>query len=154
MEKLTTILCSIAFAISGLCLAKTTATKSTTSATISAATLPVVDMSKVKMPVDFLLSQQTQEKDSIRAPGKPDTIYVEKPKLVKVHAPRKIKTKTVHVPILYIATRTDVKEDTVSHDSLSIYKVKKIGKIDLKKFNSSIDVNQHLSFMLYMFCAV
>lgn len=142
MRKLTTILCSIAFAISGICLADATATKSSTStSTVMAATLPTVDMSKMKPPIDFLLSQQVQEKDSIRSPGKTDTVYVKQPKLVKVCAPRKIKTKTVHVPVLYIATRMDNKEDTISHDSLSLYKVKKVGKIDLKKFNSSIDVN-------------
>ena len=121
MRKLTTILCSIAFAISGICLAKVTATSNTTTTTVSAANVPTLDMSSVKMPVDLLLEKQVHEKDSVKPPGRVDTVYVERPKLVKVRAPRKIKTKTVHVPVLYIATRTDVKEDTVSHDSLPLY---------------------------------
>lgn len=154
MRKLTTILCSIAFAISGICLAKVAATSNTTTTTVSAANVPTLDISNVKMPIDLLLDQKAQKNDSIKPPGKVDTVYVEKPKLVKVHAPRKIKTKTVHVPVLYIATRTDVKEDTVSNDSLPLYKVQKIGKIDLKKFNSSIDINQCFNIVLYMFCAV
>ena len=141
MRKLTTILCSIAFAISGICLAKVTATSNTTTTTASAANVPTLDMSSVKMPVDLLLEKQVHERDSVKPPGRVDTVYVERPKLVKVRAPRKIKTKTVHVPVLYIATRTDVKEDTVSHDSLPIYKVEKVGKIDLEKFKSSIDIN-------------
>ena len=141
MRKLTTILCSIAFAISGICLAKVTATSNTTTTTVSAANVPTLDMSSVKMPVDLLLEKQVHEKDSVKPPGKVDTVYVERPKLVKVRAPRKIKTKTVHVPVLYIATRTDVKEDTVDHKSTYMYKVHKVGEYDLKKLNSSTDVN-------------
>ena len=141
MRKLTTILCSIAFAISGICLAKVTATSNTTTTTASAANVPTLDMSSVKMPVDLLLEKQVHEKDSVKPPGRVDTVYVERPKLVKVRAPRKIKTKTVHVPVLYIATRMDNKEDSIKNDSLPIYKLEKVGTVDLKKLNSSIDVN-------------
>ena len=141
MRKLTTILCSIAFAISGICLAKVTATSNTTTTTVSAANVPTLDMSSVKMPVDLLLEKQVHEKDSVKPPGRVDTVYVERPKLVKVRAPRKIKTKTVHVPVLYIATRMDNKEDSIKNDSLPVYKLEKVGTVDLKKLNSSIDVN-------------
>ena len=141
MRKLTTILCSIAFAISGICLAKVTATSNTTTTTVSAANVPTLDMSSVKMPVDLLLEKQVHESDSIKPTGRVDTVYVERPKLVKVRAPRKIKTKTVHVPVLYIATRMDNKEDSIKNDSLPVYKLEKVGTVDLKKLNSSIDVN-------------
>ena len=105
--------------------------------------MPDINLNDIKLPKDLTLGLQQQ--DSIRSPGKPDTVYIEKPavktkKSKKVRAPRRVKTKTVHVPVLYIATRM-VKEDSIGHDSLPIYKVEKVGKIDLKKFNSSIDIN-------------
>lgn len=143
MRKLTTILCSIAFALSGICLAKITTAKSSTSSQVMAATMPNINLNDIKLPKDLTLDLQQQ--DSIRSPGKPDTVYIEKPavktkKSKKVRTPRRVKTKTVHVPVLYIVTCMD-KEDSISHDSLPIYKVEKVGKIDLKKFNSSVDIN-------------
>ena len=154
MRKLTTILCSIAFALSGICLAKITTANSSTSSQVMAATMPDINLNDIKLPKDLTLDLQQQ--DSIRSPGKPDTVYIEKPavktkKSKKVRAPRRVKTKTVHVPVLYIATRMDNKEDSIGHDSLPIYKVEKVGKIDLKKFNSSIDINQCSSFGLCSF---
>ena len=62
-------------------------------------------------------------------------------KSVTARAPRRVKTKTVHVPVLYIATRMDNKEDSIKNDSLPVYKLEKVGTVDLKKLNSSIDVN-------------
>ena len=146
MRKLTTILCSIAFAISGICLAEATATKTMSSQTVSAATMPNINLNDIKPPIDLLLSLKPETKDSIRSPGKSDTVYIEKPvvitkKSVKARAPRRVKTKTVHVPVLYIATRTDVKEDTVDHKPTYMYKVHKVGEYDLKKLSSSTDVN-------------
>ena len=146
MRKLTTILCSIAFAISGICLAEATATRTMSSQTVSAATMPNVNLNDIKPPIDLLLSLKPETKDSIRSPGKSDTVYIEKPavitkKSVKARAPRRVKTKTVHVPVLYIATRTDVKEDTVDHKPTYMYKVHKVGEYDLKKLSSSTDVN-------------
>ena len=144
MRKLTTILCSIAFALSGICLAKITTANSSTSSQVMAATMPDINLNDIKLPKDLTLDLQQQ--DSIRSPGKPDTVYLEKPavktkKSKKVRAPRRVKTKTVHVPVLYIATRTDVKEDTVDHKPTYMYKVHKVGEYDLKKLNSSTDVN-------------
>ena len=74
MRKLTTILCSIAFAISGICLAKVTATSNTTTTTVSAANVPTLDMSSVKMPVDLLLEKQVHESASIKPTGRVDTV--------------------------------------------------------------------------------
>lgn len=146
MRKLTTILCSIAFAISGICLAEATATKTMSSQTVSAATMPNINLNDIKPPIDLLLSLKPETKDSIRSPGKSDTVYIEKPvvktkKSVKARAPRRVKTKTVHVPVLYIATRMDNKEDSIKNDSLPIYKLEKVGTVNLKKLNSSIDIN-------------
>ena len=109
-----------------------------------AATMPDINLNDIKLPKDLTLDLQQQ--DSIRSPGKPDTVYLEKPavktkKSKKVRAPRRVKTKTVHVPVLYIATRMDNKEDSIKNDSLPVYKLEKVGTVDLKKLNSSIDVN-------------
>ena len=147
MRKLTTILCSIAFAISGICLADATATKSTSSQTVSAATMPNISLDNVKPPVDLLLGLQEETDYSIRSPGRVDTVYIEKKpevkttKTVKARAPKQVKKKKRHSSPLYIATRMDNKEDSIKTDSLFIYKLEKIGKVDLEKLNSSIDVN-------------
>lgn len=148
MRKLTTILCSIAFAISGICLAEATATKSVSSQTVSAATMPNISLDNIKPPVDLLLGLQKETDDSIRSPGRVDTVYIkEKPevkttKAVKARAPKQVKKKKKrHSSPLYIATRMDNKEDSIKTDSLFIYKLEKIGKVDLEKLNSSIDVN-------------
>ena len=103
-----------------------------------AATMPTVDMNKMQFPVDLQLNKRAQENkvDTVR-----DTVYVSQTKSIKVNVPCRVKTKTVHVPVLYIATRTDVKEDTVNHENLHLYKIKKVGKIDLKKLNSSVEIN-------------
>ena len=99
MRKLTTILCSIAFAISGICLADATATKSTSSQTVSAATMPNISLDNVKPPVDLLLGLQEETDDSIRSPGRVDTVYIEKKpevkttKTVKARAPKQVKKK-------------------------------------------------------------
>lgn len=138
MRKLTTILCSIAFAVSGICLAKATSGVSSVQ-TVSAAEYPQFDLTQAKLPADLLLNGLA--KDSIEEQVKHDTVYVEKTKLVKVHAPGKVKTKTVHVPVLYIATRTEEGTDSVGEESSHLYKVQKIGKFDPKTFNSSIDIN-------------
>ena len=139
MRKLTTILCSIAFAISGICLADAvTKSDSIHGTQMMAATMPTVDMNKMQFPVDLQLNKRAQENkvDTVR-----DTVYVSQTKSIEVNVPCRVKTKTVHVPVLYIVTRMDNKEDSIGHDSLPIYKVEKVGKIDLKKFNSSIDMN-------------
>ena len=141
MRKLTTILCSIAFAISGICLADAvTKSDSIHGTQMMAATMPTVDMNKMQFPVDLQLNKRAQENkvDTVR-----DTVYVSQTKSIEVNVPCRVKTKTVHVPVLYIATRTDVKEDTVDHKPTYMYKVHKVGEYDLKKLNSSTDVNQH-----------
>lgn len=139
MKKLTTILCSIAFAISGICLANAVIKSNATYGTqMMAATTPTINLSTTQLPVDLQLNKlaQSNKVDTVR-----DTVYVPQAKSIEVNVPCRVKTKTVHVPVLYIATRTDVKEDTVNHKPCFVYKVHKIGKCDLKKLNSSIDVN-------------
>lgn len=138
MRKLTTILCSIAFAISGICLAKVTSSNST----VQAAPImeyPSLNISQMRLPNDLLLNGVV--KDSVNTPVKHDTIYIEKTKLVKVCVPGKIKTKTVHVPVLYIATRTEQGIDSVGENTSHLYKVQKIGKFDPKTIDTSVDIN-------------
>ena len=139
MKKLTTILCSIAFAISGICLANAAIKSNATYGTqIVAATMPPVNLSTMQLPVDLQLNKlaQSNKVDTVR-----DTVYVPQAKSIEVNVPCRVKTKTVHVPVLYIATRTDVKEDTVDHKPTYMYKVHKVGEYDLKKLESSMDVN-------------
>lgn len=139
MRRITTIICCMAFALSGISLAKLASSQNTASAAEMTA-FPTVDVSKMQLPLDLQLNRQAQEKD-LSASVKTDTVYVEKTKLVKVRAPRKIETKTVHVPVLYIATRTDNKEDTVNYKSAVLYKVHRVDTVCLNKIISSVDVN-------------
>ena len=141
MRKITTILCCMAFAISGICLANMTANRNASGMSAQASNLPTLDISKMSLPIDLQLNQLAQSNKDSTVSVKTDTVYVEKTKFVKVHAPRKIKTKTVHVPVLYIATRTDNKEDTVRSNSAIVYKIHNVGKCDLTKVISSVDVN-------------
>lgn len=137
MRKLTTILCSVAFMISGIVLANAVSKSDTTNGMqANAATI-----STMQLPVDLQLNKLAQNESKKDTVTLRDTVYVEQPKSIEVNVPCRVKTKTVHVPVLYIATRTDVKEDTVNHTNNALYKVQKVGKCDLKKFNSSIDIN-------------
>ena len=137
MRKLTTILCSMAFMISGIVLANAVSKSDTTNGvTANAATI-----STMQLPVDLQLNELAQKESKKDTVTLRDTVYVKQPKSIEVNVPCRVKTKTVHVPVLYIATRTDVKEDTVSNTNNALYKVQSIGKCDLKKFNSSIDIN-------------
>ena len=147
MRKLTTILCSIAFAISGFFLADAISKSDTIhGTTVNAATIQpqLVDLSKMQLPVDLQLNKLAHENkvDTVRDTVTVcDTVYVKPKKSKKANVPFRVKKKTVHVPILYIATRTDVKEDTVDHKPTYMYKVHKVGEYDLKKLESSMDVN-------------
>lgn len=156
MRKLTTILCSIAFAISGFFLADAISKSDTIhGTTVNAATVQpqLVDLSKMQLPVDLQLNKLAHENkvDTVRDTITVcDTVYVKPKKSKKANVPFRVKKKTVHVPILYIATRTDVKEDTVNHENLHLYEIKKVGKIDLKKLNSSVEINQSY-ILIYSF---
>ena len=149
MRKLTTILCSFAFAISGIMLAKATSS-SPPGVTVQAATPTLIDMSKMRLPTDLTMGLE-KEKDTVTV-VRHDTVYVNKTKYVKARAPRIVKERTIHVPVLYIATRTN-KEDSVNNRSGSIYKVEKIGNACLN-CQSSGDINQYLVVPVHMLCAV
>ena len=139
MRKITTMICCTAFAIFGICLANMTS-KDRSAHAASATVLPTIDVSKMSLPLDLQLNQLAQNKDS-SVEVKTETVYVEKTKLIEASAPRKIKTKTVHVPVLYIATRVDNKEDTTNHKSAAMYKVHNAGDCDLDKIISSVGIN-------------
>lgn len=139
MRRITTIICCIAFALSGISLANVASKYKAANAAETTA-LPTIDVSKMQLPLDLQLNQLAHNKDA-PVSVKTDTVYVEKTKLIKVRAPYKIKTKTVHVPVLYIATRTDNKEDTVNYNPAVLYKVHKVDSCDLNKIISSVDIN-------------
>lgn len=138
MRRLTTVICCLAFALSGICLANMTSEQRSANAAPTEV-LPTLDINKMSLPLDLQLNRLAQKEDK-SVPVKTDTVYVEKTKLVKVNTPGKIKTKTVHVPVLYIATYADNKEDTASRGPTALYKVRKVGDCDLNQIISSVGV--------------
>jgi hypothetical protein len=120
MKNLTTFLCSLAFAFSGVCLAVHETQVSLPSPVMSADANPILDISHLQIPKDLQLDQ-----------SKNDTVFIEKhdtlvtnnfPKHVKARV--RVKYKTLYVPMLYIATPAE-KEDSADSKNY-VYQVHKI----------------------------
>lgn len=115
MRRFTTALCSIAFAVSGICLAisKSSIPSMPGNMTVVAQpNYPVLDMSKVQIPKDLSLDLQKQT-NSIPQTTKRDTVYVTKYVASKSKKVRtRIKYRTLYKSKLYIAIPSD-KESSV-----------------------------------------
>lgn len=152
MRRFTTIMCSIAFMVSGIMMAISTSNdtgidgyKSVSAATVS------YDPNVVKMPsVPQNLLQGLNK-------NVPDTVYITKTDTIKeqvtmikwqkASAPKPVvKTKlitktvevrdTIQVPVYYLATQTGKKEGPADQ-CVSVYEVHKVDEICPENINSS-----------------
>lgn len=154
MRKMTTILCSIAFMVSGIMLAirspGTHIQNETGYKTIAAATIPDITFKpaisknlggSLDMPEDLV-------RDFAKQKGWMDTVYVTKTDTIvkpvtkvkwkKVPAP-KATPDTVKVPVYYLATQVGNKEDPTGK-CVSVYEVHKVDEICSEIINSSVEL--------------
>lgn len=167
MRKITSILCSIAFAISGIMLAVTASDPSSNLSykTMSAATLPLEWKSQLQMPQDLLLdlAKKSVSNTPEVTTGSVDSDYVDslqkriaslektkqvtKVKVKKVPVPSNVmeinvtashRTDTVQVPVYYLATQVGNKEGPTG-ECISVYEVHKVDEICPEIPNSSVE---------------
>ena len=111
MRKFTTTLCSIAFAVSGICLAVTESNKSLSMpgnmTAVAQPVYPTIDISKVQLPKDLSLDLKKQKSDTVFA-TKHDTVYVTKNVASNSGKVRvRVKYRTLYKSKLYIAIPSD-----------------------------------------------
>lgn len=136
MKRFTTALCSIAFAISGICLAVQESNQLSMPGNMTAVaspTIPTLNLENMRLPKDLqldLVKHNGTYRDSV---VKHDTVYVEKTTPKRAKARVRVKHKTLYVPVLYIATPKDTGS---SEDSTEItYRVHKVENISDLKIN-------------------
>ena len=131
MRKVTTILCSIAFMVSGIMMAITASDPSpgTSYKTIAAATMPSVeasvfgtvqDTTTIDLPEDLV-------RELAKKKGVLDTVYI-------------TKTDTIQVPVYYLATQVGNKEGPTG-ECIPIYEVRKVDEICPETTNSSVNLS-------------
>ena len=118
MKRFNTLLCSIAFAIAGICMAVTgVQSPSLPVMTVNATQSPVLDFSMAKLPKHLEISGGEQ---------KSDTVYIHDtvPDLKKgvVRSKTLVKERILYTPVLYIATPVEKKDSTVDYK----YRVDKV----------------------------
>ena len=167
MRKVTSILCSIAFAISGIMMAVTASDPSPGSGykTLSAATLPYLrlpsaDTGTIAYPIipqDLLLDLakkkglNTTEQTSVGVDSA--TVDSLKQRIVDLEQRRQVtkvkwrrapalkpivKSDTIRVPVYYLATQVGNKEGPTG-ECISVYEVHKVDKICPENLNSSVE---------------
>lgn len=164
MRKVTAVLCSIAFMISGIMMAITASDPSpgTGYKTMSAATMS--QFSPV-FPIDnsdiaTLSLSEDLVRDLAKQKGVLDTVYVTKTdtvkeqvtkvKVKKVPVPSNVmeinvtaRTDTIQVPVYYLATQVGNKEGPTGN-CMQIYEVHKVDELCPETTNSSVDdVNEY-----------
>lgn len=158
MRKITTILCSVAFLLSGVMMAITESNRSPGSGykTVAAATVPQfsspimrIDTGTIDLPEDLV-------RDLAKRKGVLDTVFVTKTDTIKeqvtkvrwrkVPAPKPIVERdTVHVPVYYLATQVGNKEGPKG-ECVSVYEVHKVDEICPGTTNSSVDGTNEYHF--------
>lgn len=160
MRKVTTILCSIAFMISGIMMAISASDPSSSSGykSLSAATMPNIGLAYNTGSMGL---SESLEKD-VAKNGVRDTVYITKTdtikeqvtkvKVKKVPVPSNImeinvtsshRTDTVQVPVYYLATQVGNKEGPTG-ECISIYEVHKVDEICTGTTNSYVeDTNEY-----------
>lgn len=158
MRKVTTILCSIAFMISGIMLALTatdlspgTGYKSMNAATAQSFQIP-------KFPtqgIDTISISDDLVRDLAKQKGVLDTVYVTKTdtikeqvtkvKVKKVPVPSNVmeinvvkRTDTIQVPVYYLATQVGVREEPTGK-CVSVYEVHKVDEICPEVITTSVN---------------
>lgn len=149
MRKVTTILCSIAFMVSGIMLAMSGSDTSPTKGykTLSASTLDVNNIPKGLLR-DFA---KNSVQDTVYI-TKTDTIkeQVTKVKIKKVPVPSNVvetnvitRTDTIQVPVYYLATQVGNKEGPTG-ECIQVYEVHKVDEICPDTTNSYVeDTNEY-----------
>lgn len=149
MKRELTILCCMAFALSGAMMALTAISESPNSyKTASAATLSYVPqvpkLDLLNLPDDLVRDVATKKgiQDTVYI-TKTDTVPVTKVKVKKVPVPSNImeinvtsRRDTIQVPVYYLATQVGNKEDPTGK-CVTIYQVREVDKICPETINSS-----------------
>lgn len=145
MKRITSIVCSLALAAFGVCIALVpnnnsyTGYKTATASTMTY-TMPTIDMSTVQIPKDLSLDLAKKKASDTVYITKTDTVMkqVTKVKWRKVAVPTPVvqkETDTVYIPKYYLATQSGVKEEPAG--CTLIYEVQQIDKICPENINSS-----------------
>ena len=143
MKRLTTIICSIAFAMLGIGLAIDNSSHQKTQTLSAAEVLPysyLPDVSNVQLPLDLQLSQAKNATDTVFV-TKTDTVIkqVTKVKWKKVHTPSPMVEKTkpdtvmVTAPVYYLIK---CKENSEGND-VSIFETQEIN--DCERLNEILN---------------
>ena len=160
MRKITTILCSIAFMVSGIMMAITASDQSpgTSYKTIAAATVPQIYGSSIPMELSkdtgMLDIPEEFVRNLAKQKGVLDTVYITKTDTIKEQV-TKVKWRRNPVPTTvvmrdtireahyYLATQVDKKEGSTG-ECISVYEVHEIDKICPENNNSSIKLMNEL----------
>lgn len=104
MKRFTTIICSIAFAVFGVCIATNKIEVATQEQNVAyAQPIPNFDLAKVQVPKDIQMSLYAKQLESEKATSqKAPEVTIVASKRVKERV--RVVHKTSYVPVLYIAT--------------------------------------------------
>lgn len=111
MKRFNTLLCSIAFAIAGICMAVTGVTiPSPPVMTVNATQSPVLDFSMAKLPKNLEISKGEQKSDTVYIH---DTVPDTKKSIVRTKT--LVKERILYTPVLYIASPVEKKDSTINY---------------------------------------
>ncbi len=154
MRKVTTVLCSIAFMISGIMMAITASDpspgnsyKTVNAATIQQMYIPTfpelkADTGRIDLSEDLL-------RDLAKKKGVLDTVYITKTDTIKEQvtkvkwrrnpAPASVvKRDTIQVPVYYLATQVEIKEDSMGQ-CIPVYELRKVDELCTETKTSSVE---------------
>ena len=137
MRKVTTILCSIAFMISGIMLATANDSSSKDGYKTLAAATPMPQQLYGNIVNPLNLSEDLV-RDLAKQKGVQDTVYITKTDTIKEQvtkvkwrkapAPAPVAPDTIQVPVYYLATQVGNKEGPTG-ECISVYEVHKVDEI-------------------------
>lgn len=158
MRKVTTILCSIAFMVSGIMMAITASDPSPgNSYKTVAATTPkmyIPTFPELKADTGTIDLSEDLLRDLAKKKGVLDTVYITKTDTIKEQvtkvkwrkapAPTSVvKRDTIQVPVYYLATQVETKEDSTGQ-CIPVYELRKVDELCTGTKTSSVeDVNEH-----------
>ena len=158
MRKVTTILCSIAFMISGIMMAITASDPSPGNnyKTVAAATpkMYIPTFPELKADTGTIDLSDDLVRDIAKKKGVLDTVYITKTDTIKeqvtkvkwrkASAPTPVvKRDTIQVPVYYLATQVETKEDSTGQ-CIPVYELRKVDELCTGTKTSSVeDVNEH-----------
>lgn len=136
MKQIVTIFCCGLFAAAGIALAIATSHVSSRNYGYNTMSAAVPTITAESLPKDLLLDFAKKEQLNSSVPDtvyltKTDTIkeQVTKVKFRRIYVPKEVvKTDTLHVPVYYLATRTEERKDSVGQ-CIPVYEVRKVDEI-------------------------